>query len=249
MSALRRVGTPSPSNCGRAHRARVGRIVEQLHVRRRDSLADAAREQRTALQHRLAVERARQHAEHRTRDERVEHDRDAPARRSASRRAGGTRGSPRRAGSASRSRSASARPADEAVARLGARAVVGERDRRRRARRATRVRLDAARVGERGLGERVAVARRLDVADPRVGGLRRAFELERDAHLLVGRHRRQAVAPQIELRRPRHRRRRPAVATPYHSSGAPYAALSRASRRVSSMTPGSSEPAHARPWR
>ena len=142
-------------------------------------------------------------------------------------------------------------PGDEAVARSAC------PSRRRRSRPPTRehvvrrcARLDTERVGERGLGERVAVARRLDVADARVGRLRRALELERDAHLLLGRHR--ARAPRatgrasggvdaVDVgRATRARTTRRARRTP---------ALSRASRSVSSTTSASSEPAHAKPWR
>ena len=56
---------------------------------------------------------------------------------------------------------------DEAVSGLHAGAVVGDRPGRRAARCAALRRFDTERVGERGLGLRIAVARRLDVADPR----------------------------------------------------------------------------------
>ena len=148
------------------HRARVGRVVDQRNDGRGDPFADPAREQRTALQHRLAVECARQHPEHRARHERVEDHRDPPARRGF-----GPEHPARTRRGVTGDRveiEVAERPArDEPVARLSARTVVGQGDRRRVTGGAAGVRLDPERVHERGFGERVAVARGLDIADAR----------------------------------------------------------------------------------
>ena len=92
-------------------------------------------------------------------------------------------------------------PGREAVAGLGTGAVVGQCDRVRRTRCAPRVGLDAERVDDRRFSERIAVAGALDAANAGVARFGRGFEIERDLHLLVGRHRGQFLAPQVEVGR------------------------------------------------
>ena len=212
----------------------------------RDLLADAAREQRPALQHRLTVERARQHTEHRTRDERIEDHRDAPARdRLGAEQPASTRSAASR-GIASRSRSASVRPADEAVAGLRARAVVGERDRRRRARRAPRVRLDTERVRERGFGR----ARRRSSRTRRCGPAASAALVARSSSSAM---RTFSSVGTAAARRATGRgraahavRRRPGVASAVPLVGFAERRRCRAPRATSRRsTSGSSDPAHA----
>ncbi len=74
-------GTPSPSYCDAPRRARVGRVVDSCTNGAPIFSPTRFGEQRSALQHRLTVERARQHAEDRTGDERIEDHGDAPTRR------------------------------------------------------------------------------------------------------------------------------------------------------------------------
>ena len=160
----------------------------------------AAHEHRTTLQQHLAVEGAREHTEHRPGDERVEQHGDPSARDRL------------RAEQPHRAVDGVARDrleieivertaGREAVAGLRPGTVVGERDRVRRTRRATRVRLDTERVRDRRLGARVAVPGALDTTYPRVARLGRRFELEREAHLLVGRHGDELFPPQVEVGR------------------------------------------------
>ncbi len=184
----------------RPERAGVGGVVDERDVGCRDLLAVATREERPALQQRLAVERARQHPEHRSGHERIEHNRNAAARNGL--------GPEQPDGSLDRVawdlvqiQRREIPPCREPVPRLRSGTVVGERDDGRRARRATRVGLDPERVRDRAFGERVAVPGRLDAADTPVRSLGDALEVERDAHLFLRRHRTERFTPQVERRR------------------------------------------------
>ena len=225
----RRRGVAAPNASGSR------RVVDERDARRGHLLALAARRTSTGPS-RIASppSAAPRIAEQRAGHERIEHDRQ-PARPRLRRAEQPDRARPPASRAAACGVEVGERPAGrEPVARL--------RSRRRRPRSRTTststssaalVAVDA-RASSRPRPRRgVAVRRRLDAAHTRVGGARRRFEVERERDLVARSARRASVvAPEVERRPARPRRRRPASAGRATRRASANAALSRASASV-----------------
>ena len=176
-------------------------------MRRGHVLADAAGEERAALEHRLAVQRGPEDADELRRDERIEHDRHlAGGRLGGAEEPRGPLG--RLPGRLLRVEVGRGAPDREAEAGVGDVAVVGQGADRQVGAGLAAGRGDAGARRHGALGLDVGVVGLVD-PDPAVRGEGQPLELLGQSDLVRRGHRQQLVAPQVLLHDGARRRARP----------------------------------------